>query len=650
LHWLSLTLLLKVVKQDILNLAYWADLTGAFVTDENGVVIIAREKRLEMKALADGQVMRMSSAQREDIYLRDDFPVLQIEAWPDSQYPNLRRFEEGADPYVFGTYALPEEKLQVYIAQPVMALARLENDFQRVMFLLALSGSVVIMAAAGGVLYLRESRQVRYRLRDQRDQLNEAQRLAQMGSWSWDVLKNQTVWSDQQYSFYSRDGQQPTPTFDRVIAAVHPDDRERVAFTFTYTLEHEDNFDLSFRIADAQGDERILHERGSVQRDTQGRAIRVVGTTQDITERRRQEDALASANERTRAKENQIRIITENLPVQIGCADANGCLQFCNKAFAQSLGQPAATLIGLPLITILGPLYEEMRDYIRRAQAGETVSFERSAMVDGVERHFESIYLPAVEQDGRINGFYGLTTDVTARHRADRLKSEFIATVSHELRTPVTSIRGSLGLLEAGIGGELPEKALSLVKIANRNSRRLVGLVNDILDMEKLMAGKLTFNFQAVELVSLLLQAQEANAAYAEGLHVHLVLAEHPDKAFAHADPDRLMQVMANLLSNAAKFSPAEGQVDIALQSEEHDGHACWRIDVRDRGPGIPESFRTQIFGTFEQADNTTTRQKGGTGLGLNIAKSMVERMGGKIGFDSEVGCGTTFWFSLPKL
>ena len=247
--------------------------------------------------------------------------------------------------------------------------------------------------------------------------------------------------------------------------------------------------------------------------------------------------------------------------------------------------------------------------------------------------------------DGRVSGYLGMMADVTERHQMERLKNEFISTVSHELRTPLTSIRGSLGLLAGGALGPLPEKASSMVKIAHQNSERLVRIINDILDIEKIEAGKLELHAAALPLRDLLGQALEVNQSYADKYQVRLVLEPVPEGAAVLADPDRLMQVMANLLSNAAKFSQPDSTVNIRAS----DQGVRMRIEVEDHGEGIPEEFRSRIFDKFAQADGSSSRRFEGTGLGLSITRQLLEAMGGSIGFQSMVGRGTTFYIELPR-
>jgi len=245
---------------------------------------------------------------------------------------------------------------------------------------------------------------------------------------------------------------------------------------------------------------------------------------------------------------------------------------------------------------------------------------------------------------GRAHRVTGTNADITERKRVEQLKEEFVATVSHELRTPLTAIVGSLALVHAGETGELPATAHEFVGIAYENSERLTALVNDILDLERLESGRTEFRIEPVEVAAFLARALALNAAYADRHGVRFALADVPSGAYAAADPDRLMQVVTNLLSNAAKFSPRGVEVTVAAYAA--DGRV--RLAVSDRGRGIPDEFRGSIFGKFAQADSSDSRQKDGTGLGLAIAKAMIERMSGRIWYESEVGRGTTFFVDLP--
>jgi PAS domain S-box-containing protein len=234
--------------------------------------------------------------------------------------------------------------------------------------------------------------------------------------------------------------------------------------------------------------------------------------------------------------------------------------------------------------------------------------------------------------------------DISVRRQTERLKDEFVATVSHELRTPLTSISGSLGLLAGQWASKLPKSAARLLTIAHTNSQRLVRLINDILDIEKLESGRVVFNLSKVAVRSLVEHAIEDNRGFAESYGVHVRLDPASADLEVNADSDRLAQVITNLLSNAIKFSPTGAEVLVAVEKKAQDV----RIAVRDHGSGVPDEFKLHIFEKFAQADATNTRQKGGTGLGLSIVKQIVERLGGQIGFDNASDGGATFYVDLP--
>jgi signal transduction histidine kinase len=230
------------------------------------------------------------------------------------------------------------------------------------------------------------------------------------------------------------------------------------------------------------------------------------------------------------------------------------------------------------------------------------------------------------------------------RKRLERLKDEFVSTVSHELRTPLTSIAASLGLLMGKSTGPLSGPAARLLEIAHTNSERLVRLVNDILDIEKLESGRVTFEFGRIEVRSLVEGAVEAIGSFAEGHGVRVRIDAAIAVNEARADTDRLAQVVTNLLSNAVKFSPPDSEVVVTVETNAD----VVRILVRDHGSGIPAEFKPSVFERFAQADATDARRKGGTGLGLSIVKQIVDRLDGEVGFGDAPGGGTIFRVEVP--
>ena len=258
------------------------------------------------------------------------------------------------------------------------------------------------------------------------------------------------------------------------------------------------------------------------------------------------------------------------------------------------------------------------------------------------------ISLEYVEPENDEPRFIAIYRDITQRKVAEKAKNEFVATVSHELRTPLTSMKGALGLALSGAIGEMPEQMNKMISMASNNCDRLVSLINDMLDVEKMEAGKMDFKMDKVDLAEVVQKGVEANTFYADkfGVTLKLDIPEEADGYFTMGEKDRLTQVMDNLLSNASKFSEKGSEVLVSLR--EHRGRL--RLSVRDFGCGIPAGARATIFDKFTQADMGDTRTQQGTGLGLSIAKAIVEGHNGSIFFASEEQEGTEFYVDLPRL
>jgi len=359
---------------------------------------------------------------------------------------------------------------------------------------------------------------------------------------------------------------------------------------------------------------------------------------------------LARSQERGRAEElyRQQEILLDSVADGICGVDRHGHISFANPAAARLLGVRADDMRKREVHDLLhGSAPSEFRcgsdcplhhSYERReGVAGEDTIFR----ADGSSFTAEYALIPIADQ-GHFSGYVLSFRDITQRYALDRLKDEFISTVSHELRTPLTSIRGALGLLASGNLIELNEKSANLVRIALNNSERLVRLINDILDLERIQSGREPLAFRPVALGQIVRQAIEGMAPVADAAGIQLI--HDTTQVEVEADSDRLLQVLTNLLSNAVKFSPPNSTVSVMLLP----GNNGVTLSVIDQGRGIPADKLETIFGRFQQVDASDSRQKGGSGLGLAICRTIIKQHSGRIWAERNPVRGSTFRAFLP--
>ncbi|HEY3799550.1 MAG TPA: ATP-binding protein [Caulobacteraceae bacterium] len=325
-----------------------------------------------------------------------------------------------------------------------------------------------------------------------------------------------------------------------------------------------------------------------------------------------------------------------------------GRIEAVNAAAEQLLGCPRESLSRKPIQEIMNLAPDGDEPFMARLEAANgpvssaAVRELTARRLDGGEAPVDVTIRAMHMDDGRYVGIYA--RDISDRKRVEQLKDEFVSTVSHELRTPLTSIAGSLGLLIGGAVEPLPAGPARLVGIAHANCQRLVRLINDILDVEKIESGKMKFDLAPMSLADVAQRSIDAVRGFADQMSVHVRLEVSEPDVQIRGDVDRLVQVGANLISNAAKFSKTGDEVVVRV---DRWGRLA-RMTVQDRGPGVPDEFRARMFTKFAQADSSDTRQRGGTGLGLVIAKEITERHGGRLWFDSVLGKGTSFHVDLP--
>ncbi|MBI3795653.1 MAG: PAS domain S-box protein [Deltaproteobacteria bacterium] len=421
--------------------------------------------------------------------------------------------------------------------------------------------------------------------------------------------------------------------------ALHPEDRAAVVAAWTADARAGREFSREVRLLTEQQGVRWVYTRSRAMRTEDGTIIGHVGTVEDITERKQTEDAL-------RASEERYRTLFENANDGIACLTAEGIITSVNRGLETMLGWSRTEMIGQSYQRFhTPPSLRTEEERIRRVRAGEKVSsiaeielVHKDGTVIPVEAHTRFMRNP----DGKAIGVLAILRDITKRRAVDQMKDEFVSVVSHELRTPLTSIRGALGLLTSGLVGALPDKGQRMLEIALNNTDRLIRLINDILDIERMQSGKVTLQCKLCDAALLLGQAVDEMQAMADKAGVTLALA--PQSLRLWADPDRLVQTLTNLLSNAIKFSPPGGTVSVRVVRQDKEAICT----VQDQGRGIPADKLETIFERFQQVDTSDARHKGGTGLGLAICRSIVQQHGGRIWVESRVGTGSTFSFTVP--
>jgi len=383
------------------------------------------------------------------------------------------------------------------------------------------------------------------------------------------------------------------------------------------------------------GEEVTVLDNAHVVHDEHAKPVYYEGTLTDITGRKLMEEVL-------RESEDRYRTLFDSTNDAIFIHDMGGKFLEVNQVGCERLRYSREEFLQMTPADIDSPEYaatapqriEELR------KVGHSLSEIAQASRDGT--------IIPTELSSRIIDYKGkpavlsIARDITERKQMERIKDQFISTVSHELRTPLTSIRASLGLLASGVSGALPEKGQRMLEIAVTNTDRLVRLINDILDSERLTSGKTPMEKKQCSAAQLVTQAADVMKPMAE--KAGITLSVESQDAALWADPDRIAQALTNLVGNAIKFSPKGGRIWVTAERKENQ----MVFEVRDEGRGIPPNKLGLLFERFQQVDASDAREKGGTGLGLSISKSIVEQHNGRIWVESTVGKGSTFFFTLP--
>jgi len=428
-----------------------------------------------------------------------------------------------------------------------------------------------------------------------------------------------------------------------VFAIIDPEDAPTVIATIEESSRQLSTWSIQFRIRRPDGNIRWIEGHSTPQKLPDG-SILWHGYLEDIHEKKR---ALLALQE----SEQQLRRLFELAPSGIVLADYHtGGIIDVNAAMLKSTGYRKEEFLKLSYRQLLSPIEVSLRAEIleQLKQNGYFGPIEQEIIDRNGNAYPAIVHSMLIRDSSGRKLLWVLAEDISERKKVERLKNQFVSTVSHELRTPLTSITGAIGLVAGGAAGAISPKALNMITIAERNARQLATLIDDLLDIEKLVAGKLNINMQHQPLQPLLEQAVNANQPYGAQRGITIHLAQDIPEADIMVDGQRLLQAFNNLISNAIKFSPDQGRVDVSAELQISEGKPTITITVYDSGKGVPEAFRDQIFQRFAQADSSDTRSQGGTGLGLAITRELITVMGGEVGFESLPEQGASFWVRLP--
>jgi PAS domain S-box-containing protein len=502
---------------------------------------------------------------------------------------------------------------------------------------------------------ITEHRRAQEMLRDRESQLSQAQVLAALGAWSWDVVSGVVTWSDELFRIFGL-ASQTTVTYELYLDRVHPDDRERVESTIQNSMSSGESFAYTHRIQRPDGTLRWLDCRAEVSLREEV-PVRMFGIAQDVTGRKEAEGLQSMLASIVESSDDAIIGLTTQGVIQTWNRGAEHLYQYgADQVVGQSLGMLVPPDRRTELDMIVGAVIRgnrvERYDTQRLRKDGETIDVSVTIS-------------PICDASGNVIGAASIARDITERKRAekaklealareqdmvrelrdlDRLRRDFISNVSHELRTPLTSITGYAELLSDDGLGSLNDEQQSALDVIDRNSRRLLSLIEDILTLSHVESGLFALKTEPVELTVVIEDACKAIAAAAEGSAHELNVEISPDVGALTADADQLDRALLNLLSNAVKFTPAGGSVTVRAWRDVHE-HV---ITVADTGMGIDPDEQDGLFRRFFRASAASQLAIQGTGLGLVIAKSIIDAHGGTISIDSLPGEGTTVTIRLP--
>jgi PAS domain S-box-containing protein len=519
----------------------------------------------------------------------------------------------------------------------------------------------------GVVFDISDRKQVETELKSSEERLQLALTASGDGLWDWNVQTGELYFNARWLLMLGYSNHALPGDISTWQSLLHPDDVERItAILAAHLADVSVAFACEYRLKSATGEWVWIADYGKVVAwDSEGRPLRMIGTHRDISEKKQAETALqllnqeleARVEQRTKAlKESQalFRNAFEQAVNGMALIALSGEWMQVNMALCNLLGYSESELLDIEFSSLLEPAeIAAHRQSLQQLLCDETASVQIERELVHKQGHrlwvISSISLVR-EHQGLPLYFVLQVQDITERRVVEQIKRDFISVVSHELRTPLTAIRGALGLLASGVLDSDDDSKREMLSISDRAADRLVRLVNDILDLERLESKKLALNCQNVSVDELITQAITSLDPLAQ--EQNITLQAIPSELSVRVDCDRIHQVLVNLISNAIKFSPPHTTIELAARLWCRDplnpvSMVCF--SVKDQGRGIPSQFLNSIFGRFQQVDSSDARDKGGTGLGLTICKNIVQQHGGQIWVESVLGQGSVFYFTVPS-
>ena len=496
-------------------------------------------------------------------------------------------------------------------------------------------------------------------------QLAEAQSLARLGSWEWDIEHDAITWSDEMFRLYGLEPQSEAIDYKRYQSLLHPDDKEIASDAVSHSLRTGAPFSYDHRVIRVDGIERIFHARGRVVKDSSGKAVKMYGTGQDVTETRRAAAALQTAAEyaarqaTAEAAAQHLNRVFAQAPVVIAVlAGPEHRFELVNEKGYELIGRSLLTRTvaeAIPEMAEQG--FVQLLDHVYANNVPYVGNEVFARLGDSEGGYFNFVFQPLSDEKG-VYAVLVVATDVSDLVRArlaaegaqrealaaSRAKSDFLARMSHELRTPLAAIMGYGELLADGITGPVNDEQKRQLGRIRSSANHLLSIIDEILTLARMEAGKEKVDVRDVEVTEVMesVASMAAPLASAKGLEFHTEL--EPGDLVMRTDAMKVRQVLLNLLSNAVKYTD---KGSIAVRANARDGSV--KFFVTDTGVGLADENLEKIFEPFWQVEHTTTRRAGGTGLGLAVTRQFVDLLGGTIDVKSELGIGSTFTVTLPR-